>query len=265
MGVALTIDVNQMLFYELLRFFIGPMIKLSLKLKIEGQDNVPDLGPAVMVCNHRCVLDPAILAYSVPNRYISFAAAAWSWKVPGYRLLHEWTGAFPLTLSGGKGNEELSRGLELLAEGELVGIFPEGGEALMEPGKAEKITRFKTGFARLALQARAPVIPCAVIGLSERRMLGVPGPYVEMLTENEANREYSSVVYRRAACRIGVPVDLGELYDEPVTKDLLELVSTKVRAIVIKLYNGEDLDRFLIGEVPFDFANERVGGGGKLI
>lgn len=258
-------DTNQMLFYETLRFFIGPMIKLRLRLKIEGQENVPDLGAGLIVCNHRSALDPVILAYAVRNRYISFGAASWSWKVPGYRQLHEWSGAFPITLTGGKGDTELARGRQLLDEDEMVGIFPEGGEGILEPGKSEKIRKFKTGFARLALQARIPVIPCAVVGLSERRMPSVPGPYVEMIANKQADKEYSSVIYRRAACRIGVPLDLGELCDQPLTKDLLELVTSKVREIVVKLYNGDDLARFLTGEKPFDFVNERVGGGGKLL
>lgn len=262
----LSVDVNQMLFYEAVRFFIGPMIKLNLRLKIYGQENVPDTGAAVIACNHRAGLDPVILAYSVRNRYINFGAASWSWKVPGYREIHQWSGAFPLTLTGGKGNAELKKGLELLGDGELVGIFPEGGEAIMDPGKAVKIKRFKTGFVRLALEARVPVIPCAVIGLSERRMPSVPGPYVEKVTRGQAKGEYSSVVYRRAACRIGRPLDLGAYYDEPVTKELLEGVAAKVRDVVIKLYNGDELDRFLTGETPFDFVNERVGGAeGKLL
>lgn len=260
------VDANQMLFYETLRFFVGPMVKLQTRLKIEGQENVPDLGPALVVCNHRSALDPVILAYSVRNRYINFGAASWSWKVPGYRQLHEWSGAFPLTLTGGKGDAELVRGLELLDEGEIVGIFPEGGEAILDPGKAVKIRKFKTGFARLALKARVPVIPCAVVGLSERRMPAVPSPYVEKITGGQADRKYSSVIYKRAACRIGRPLDLGSLCDEPVNKALLDEVATKVRQVIIKLYNGDEPGRFLTGETHFDFVNERVGGSeGKLL
>ncbi len=259
-------DANQMLFYETLRFFLGPLIKLNFRLKIEGQENIPDNGAAVIVCNHRSAADPAILAYSVRNRYINFGAASWSWKIPGYRELHQWSGAFPLSLKGGKGDSELEKGLELLEEGELVGIFPEGGEAILDPGKVEKIKKFKTGFARLALQGRVPVIPCAVIGLSERRMPAVPSPYVEKITGGQADKDYSSVIYRRAACRIGRPLDLGTFYDEPLGKELLDEVTGKVRQIVMKLYNGDDLDRFLTGETPFDFVYERVGGAdGKLL
>lgn len=250
-----------MLFYETLRFFVGPIIKLRLRLKIEGQENVPDFGPAVVVCNHRSALDPVILAYAVRNRYINFGAASWSWKVPVYRELHEWAGAFPLTLSGGKGDSELEKGLELLERGELVGIFPEGGETILDPGRAVRIKRFKTGFARLALRARVPVIPCAVIGISERRLPTVPGAYVEKLVDHpEAGKGYSSVVYRRAMCRIGKPIDLQGYYDEPFTGAALDEIAAKMQSVVVNLYDGDELDRLMTGEVPFDFYYERVGG-----
>lgn len=260
-------DANQMLFYETLRFFVGPIVRMQLRLKIEGQKNVPDTGPAIIVCNHRSSIDPLVLAYSVRNRYINFGAASWSWKIPLYGQLHQWTGAFPLTLTGGKdADKELGRGLELLKDGEVVGIFPEGGETIMDPGKVEKIKRFKTGFARLALESRAPVIPCAVIGISERRLPSVPAPVVEKVAKlPEGGGAFSSVMYKRAKCRIGLPLDFGDLYDKPVNKALLELITNKVRQIVVKLYNGEDLDRFLTGETPFDFAYERIGTGTKKL
>jgi 1-acyl-sn-glycerol-3-phosphate acyltransferase len=260
-------DKNQLLFYETLRLLVGPLIKARLRLHIEGQDNVPDLGPAVVVCNHRSGIDPVILAYAVRNRYIQFGAASWSWNIPVYGQLHKWLGAFPLNLSGGEGaRDQLKKGLELLEQGELVGIFPEGGETILDPGKSERIKRFKTGFARLALEARVPVIPAAVVGLSERRLPSLPGSYVEKIARMPGNNgEYSAIVYKRAMCRIGTPIDLGELYDEPISRSLLDMISNKMRQVITRLYNGEDLDRFMRGTIPFDFANERVGAPRKLL
>lgn len=260
-------DKNQLLFYETIRFFVGPMIKMRLRLKIEGQENVPDKGAAVIVCNHRSSMDPMILGYSVRNRYISFGAAAWSYKIPVYGHFHRAIGAFPLTLSGGeKAEDELSRGLKLLEQGEVLGIFPEGGQTIMDPGRVDKILPFKTGFARLALKARVPVIPVAIIGIGERRLPTVPGPWVDKAVKiPKSDKGYSSVLYKRARCRIGLPLDMGDFYDRPIDKKLLDLITLKVRQIVMKLYNGEDLERFLTGETPFDFAYERIGGRTKKL
>ena len=70
--------------------------------------------------------------------------------------------------------------------------------------------------------------------------------------------EVDLVTYRHVTCRIGRPLDLSGYYEEQLTKDLIDHVSAKIRRIVIKLYDGEDLDRFLTGEKPFDFAKGQV-------
>lgn len=260
-------DANKLLFYETVRMFAGPLISARFRLKVEGRQNIPETGPFLLVSNHRSILDPILLGYAVNNRYVHFGAASWAWEVPVYRELHQWLGAFPITLSGGKDVEkQLSTALNYLDHGEVVGIFPEGGETILEPGKVDKILRFKTGFARIALKARVPVVPATVIGSGERRLPKIPGPVVEKISHAPSGElGFSMITYKRAKIRLGVPLDLGDLCDRPVTKPLLELITSKVHDIVVKLYNGEDLDRFLTGEVPFDFAYERIGGPTKKL
>jgi 1-acyl-sn-glycerol-3-phosphate acyltransferase len=110
------------------------------------------------------------------------------------------------------------------------------------------------------------VIPVAIIGSGERRLPTVPGPLVEKVVKHpKSDKGYSSVIYKRARCRIGLPLDLGDFYDRPINKKLLDLVTSKVRQIVMKLYNGDDLERFMTGEIPFDFAYERIGGRTKKL
>ena len=64
--------------------------------------------------------------------------------------------------------------------------------------------------------------------------------------------------YKRVRVKIGKPIDLSGYYDQELTKELIDRVSGKVRRIIIKLYDGEDLDRFLTGETPFDIFTDRV-------
>ena len=52
--------------------------------------------------------------------------------------------------------------------------------------------------------------------------------------------------------------DLEGFMDEPLTKNAIDTLSGKLRRVVIKLYNGEDLDRFLTGKLPFDAYTDRV-------
>jgi hypothetical protein len=59
-------------------------------------------------------------------------------------------------------------------------------------------------------------------------------------------------------CRVGRPIDLSVFYEEEYTKALIDRIAGRIRRIVIKLYDGEDLDKFLTGEKPFDFELDPV-------
>ena len=58
--------------------------------------------------------------------------------------------------------------------------------------------------------------------------------------------------------RVGKPLDLSPIYDGEPTKLDIDRISGRIRRIVEKLYNGEDLDRFVYGDRPFDVLRERV-------
>jgi len=58
--------------------------------------------------------------------------------------------------------------------------------------------------------------------------------------------------------RIGRPLDLSGYFDQDMTKEEIDQISGKVRRIIIKLYDGEDRERFVTGELPFDIAYDRV-------
>jgi 1-acyl-sn-glycerol-3-phosphate acyltransferase len=73
----------------------------------------------------------------------------------------------------------------LLDAGEAILVFPEGSKGIAKPiTKRYQLQRFGNGFVRLALAARAPIVPCAVVGAEEQapafnvrplaRLLGVP-------------------------------------------------------------------------------------------
>lgn len=83
-----------MLFQETSRLLVGHLLALHIRLRIKGADNVPDFGPAVIICNHRSGMDPMILCYSVRNRYIHYGAAQWSYKIPVYKQFHQWGAPF---------------------------------------------------------------------------------------------------------------------------------------------------------------------------
>ncbi|MBU1670547.1 MAG: 1-acyl-sn-glycerol-3-phosphate acyltransferase [Actinobacteria bacterium] len=248
-----------MVLIEALRLTFGPLLGWHFRVRTEGADNVPEDGGGVIVSNHRSYSDPLIMGYAI-ERYINFAAGSHLYGVPGTAPLMNLAGFFSMDIYGGDaGDRSLDTASRLLANGELVGIFPEGIESFMHVNAVSKVSSFKTGFAKLALENRVPIIPVAIAPETEKGLLKIPGVLVTPFVRHPRAREgVDLITYRRVTLRIGRPIDLSAYHDEVFSKDLIDRVAAKVRRIVIKLYDGEDLDRFLTGEKRFDFARERV-------
>jgi len=138
---------------------------LSLRLwrfTIEGLENLPTEGPAIICPNHVSFLDSAFTMIHV-GRSISFVGKAEymdSWKT---RRLFPMLGMIPIDRSGGSRSESaLAAAEEVLARGELFGIFPEGTRS-----RDGMLYKGHTGAARLALRTGAPLIPVGIVGTRE--------------------------------------------------------------------------------------------------
>lgn len=253
-------NVYQLLFYEFSIMTAGPAVRMLLRMKGEGSGNVPAEGGALIVSNHRNpVIDPASVALNI-ERPVNFVAASVAFKLPGVSQLFRALGAMSLDVFGGeKSKEGLEHAVSMLRDGELVGVFPEGVHTIAHLHSVSKIRTFRTGFVRIALEARVPMVPVAVIGRGERYLPNIPPSLVKPFFDHpEFQRGVQWSYYKRVLVRVGRPLDLSGLYDEKMTKEMIDQVSGKVRRVIIKLYEGEDLDRFLTGETPFDIVTDRV-------
>ncbi len=253
-------DTTSMIVYEGLRLFLGPLYSMHLKIRSEGTGNIPDDTGAVIVSNHRSYADPIVLALSI-DRFVNFAAGSHLYLVPGAGQVFNLIGFFKMNIYGGnEGDTSLNEGARLLRNGELVGIFPEGIESFMHVYSANKIAEFKTGFAKLALESRVPIIPVALAADEERQMLPkLPGKLVSAFVKHpDARKGIDLITYRHVTCRVGKPIDLSPFYGEEETKYVIDEIAGKVRRIVTKLYDGEDLDRYMSGDETFDISSDRV-------
>lgn len=141
--------------YEVIRRLAGFAFLFLFKLRVEGLENVPRTGAAMLASNHAAWIDIPILAYPVP-RFTHYMAKIELFQTRLLGGIIGMMGAFPIRR--GEGDRESLRTAErLLGQGELVGIFPEGHRS--ESG----LIRGLPGAALIALRANIPVVPVAII------------------------------------------------------------------------------------------------------
>ena len=146
----------------LMRFLSWVLVRTLYRLRTRGIDHIPDEGAALIVCNHVSFMDALILSASIP-RPVRFVMYYKIFNIPVLSWIFRTAKAIPI--AGAKENPELMRRAfaeidAALAEGELVGIFPEG--ALTKDGE---IAPFKSGVEKILEQHPVPVIPMALRGM----------------------------------------------------------------------------------------------------
>ena len=138
------------------------------RLKVDGLDNVPERGPALLVANHTgwLGLDYALTALSVYDAFgrvpRGMAHEAW-FKSPATASFARKVGLFQVT------KDAMAR---QLAQGDLVMLFPEGEKGAFRPGSDYVLEPFARGFVRVAMATQVPVIPVAVLGGEESNPVG---------------------------------------------------------------------------------------------
>ncbi|MBI2397223.1 MAG: MFS transporter [Xanthomonadales bacterium] len=146
----------------LMRFLIWIIINTLYRLKVEGLDKVPDEGPCVVVANHVSFVDALIIGGSV-RRPIRFVMDHGIFKIPVLSFIFRTAKAIPIASAKvdpallERAYAEVDRAL---AEGEVVGIFPEG--AITRTGE---MLPFRPGIERILAARPVPVVPIALRGL----------------------------------------------------------------------------------------------------
>ncbi|MGE5696331.1 MAG: lysophospholipid acyltransferase family protein [Candidatus Sericytochromatia bacterium] len=161
------------MWYWLFKYiFMGPLLSLMARPKTEGLEHIPDSGPAILASNHLAVADSFIKPLVV-NRRITFLAKSEYFTGTGLkgwfmRWFYTAAGQVPIDRSNADAAQAaLETAKRLLAEGKLLGMYPEGTRS-----PDGRLYKGKTGLARLVLETGAPVIPIALIDTNK---LNPPG------------------------------------------------------------------------------------------
>ncbi len=158
------IDGMSLLVYGLIRIVLTTPLTLIYRIRIEGEENWPRRGPAVIASNHASNLDPCLVGIAFPGQ-IRWMSKAELWKVPGLGWLITKLGAFPVR-RGEADREAIRRARELLGAGFIVGMFPEGTRQ-----RHGVLGEAQPGVGMLAMEPGVPVIPVRIRG-DERVMRG---------------------------------------------------------------------------------------------
>lgn len=146
----------------LLRFIVWMLIHTVYRLRVENLGQVPEQGPAVIICNHVSFVDPLVIMAACP-RPIRFVMDHHIFRWPVMNFVFRSSRAIPIAPAREdaammeKAFDEVSKALDA---GDLVGIFPEGkitGDGNINP--------FRPGIARILERNPVPVVPMALRGL----------------------------------------------------------------------------------------------------
>ncbi|MCY7354758.1 MAG: MFS transporter [Lysobacter sp.] len=201
----------------LMRFLSWLLVKTLYRLRIRGMEHIPDEGAALVVCNHVSYMDALILSGAIP-RPVRFVMYHKIFRIPVMSWIFRTAKAIPIAPAKEDKALMLRAFAEIdraLAEGEIIGIFPEG--RLTSDGE---IAAFKSGVERILETRPVPVVPIALRGMwtsmwSRRGMQSESGRMARMRMPRRFRAHVEVVA--------GAPVDGSEATAERLEAEVRRL------------------------------------------
>ncbi|MEU2064038.1 lysophospholipid acyltransferase family protein [Streptomyces sp. NPDC013455] len=216
------------MFYHLLKYvFLGPLLRLAFRPRIEGLEHVPASGAAIVAGNHLSFADHFLMPAMLKRR-ITFLAKAEYFTGPGVKgrltaFFFRSAGQIPVDRSGKEaGQAAIREGLGVLRKGELLGIYPEGTRS-----HDGRLYKGKVGVAVMALTAGVPVVPCAMIGTFEAQPPGKVVPRIRPVT-----------------IRFGAPLDFSRYAGMEHEKAVLRAVTDEIMYAILAMSGQEYVDEY---------------------
>jgi len=214
-----------MWYFLLKNFILGPILKVLFRPWVRGANKIPTDGAAILASNHLSFSDSIFLPLML-RRPVVFLAKSEYFTGKGIKgTLTRWffkgTGQLPIDRSGGKASEAaLNTGLGVLAQSNLLGIYPEGTRS-----PDGRLFRGRTGIARMVLEAKVPVFPVAMIDTEKVQPIGRRFPRI-----------------RRIGVVVGEPLDFSRFAGMEGDRLVLRAVTDEIIYELMKLSGQEYID-----------------------
>ncbi|MCV7100994.1 lysophospholipid acyltransferase family protein [Mycobacterium palustre] len=147
-------------FYRLCEWIVPPVVAMQgTTFTFQGLENIPSRGGALLAQNHTSYLDwlPTLMAVKERGRRAYFMIKAEMAEVKAVNYVIKHARLIPVDRRAGHDSFEVA--VDRLRAGELIGMHPEATIS-----RSYELREFKTGAARMALEARVPLIPVVVWG-----------------------------------------------------------------------------------------------------
>ncbi|MEU1289590.1 lysophospholipid acyltransferase family protein [Kitasatospora sp. NPDC005856] len=216
------------MFYRLMKMIVAPLLRIFFRPWIEGEENIPTEGAAIIASNHLSFSDSFFFPALIKRR-VTFIAKAEYFNTPGLKgrltaAFFKGVGQLPVDRSGvrGAGEAAIRSAVAVLEGGELFGVYPEGTRS-----PDGKLYRGKVGgLARVALATGAPVIPVAMIDTEKVQPPGQVVPNFGI----------------RPGIRIGRPLDFSRYHGMENDRFILRSVTDEVMYEIMRLSGQEYVD-----------------------
>jgi 1-acyl-sn-glycerol-3-phosphate acyltransferase len=212
--------------YWVFKAILKPTMRGIYRIRPEGLENVPKRGPAIIAANHVSFLDSFFIPLVIKRRKMTYLAKAdyfKSWKTAWF---FRSVGQIPTEREGGdRSRQALEIALEVLEQGSLLGIYPEGTRS-----PDGRIYRGRTGVARLALAAGVPVIPVGVTGTDDVMPKSAKMPRVRGQVE--------------VKIRFGEPIDFGRYIGQERDRFVLRSVTDEIMYEIMRLSGQTYVDEY---------------------
>jgi 1-acyl-sn-glycerol-3-phosphate acyltransferase len=213
-------------FYWLVKATLGTTLRIVFRPWSRDVRKVPRRGPVILASNHLSFSDHFFGPLPLPRKVIFLGKSEYftgrGLKGLLTKAFFAGVGVIPIDRTGGEASERsLTTGLRVLAQGHVLGIYPEGTRS-----PDGRLYRGKTGVARLAIESGAPVVPCAMFNTFEFQPPGALMPNFRI----------------RPGVQFGDPLEFSRYQGQAADRQALRTVTDEIMRAIGALSGQEYVD-----------------------